>query len=106
MLDLALSPLSEFPEDGLRSLVRRVYWRSQEVRAQPSSSTQLPPVIVWLGQLVQLQRACLALCVFGGHSHREAADLLDVTPETVAEMLRAGLRELAHLSAGPAAATA
>ena len=62
--------------------------------------------MVWLGQLAQLQRACLALCVFGGLTHREAADLLDVPPSTVAELLTAGLRELGRLAAGGTATSA
>ena len=70
------------------------------------SSPHLPPVMVWLGQLAHLQRACLALCVFGGLTHREAADLLDVPPSTVAELLTAGLRELGQLAAGGAATSA
>ena len=68
--------------------------------------SHLPPVMTWLAQLAQLQRACLALCVFGGHTHREAADLLDVAPTTVAELLTAGLHELGNLAAaGPTTAT-
>lgn len=106
MLDLALSPLGESSEDAHRSLVRRVYWRSQEVQVQSSGTPHLPPVMVWLGQLVHLQRACLALCVFGGQTHREAADLLDVPPDTVAELLRAGLREFGLLAAGSTATPA
>ena len=73
---------------------------------EPSGRPSLPPVMVWLGQLAQLQRACLALCVFGGLTHREAADLLGVPPSTVAELLTAGLRELGHLAAGGAATSA
>ncbi len=106
MVDLALSTDGESHEDTLRFLARRVYRHSQEVPVEPSGSPHLPPVMVWLGQLAQLQRACLALCVFGGHTHREAADLLGVPPSTVAELLTAGLRELGHLAAGGAATSA
>jgi DNA-directed RNA polymerase specialized sigma24 family protein len=62
--------------------------------------------MVWLGQLVELQRACLALCVFGGFTHREAAELIGVPPNTVAELLTAGLRELEHLAADGTTASA
>jgi hypothetical protein len=100
MVDLALSTDGESHEDTLDFLSRRVYLHSQDVSVAPSSSPHLPPVMGWLGQLAHLQRACLALCVFGGLTHREAADLLDVPPSTVAELLTAGLRELRHLAAG------
>lgn len=100
MIDLALSTRTESPEDALRPLAAHVYRRCQEVSGEPFGRSQLPPVMAWLGNLAQLQRACLALCVFGGHTHREAADLLGVPAETVAEMLTTGLRELGHLAAG------
>ena len=102
MVDLARMPVGEWPEDLRRYLAGRVYWRSTEVSCHPSDLSQLPPVMTWLAQLAQLQRACLALCVFGGLTHREAADLLDVAPTTVAELLSAGLHELKNLAAdGP-----
>ena len=66
-------------------------------------AAMLPPVMVWVSQLARLQRASLALCVYGGLTHREAAALLDVPPSTVADLLTAGLRELGRLSAGAAA---
>jgi len=106
MVDLALSTDAEPDEETLRVLARRVYRHSQEVPMAPSGMPHLPPVMGWLGQLAQLQRACLALCVFGGHTRREAADLLDVSPSTVAELLTAGLRELGHLAGGGAATSA
>ena len=106
MVDLARSTDAESHEDTLRFLARRVYRHSQEVSVEPSGNANLPPLMVWLGQLAELQRACLALCVFGGHTHREAADLLGVPPSTVAELLTAGLRELGHLAAGGAATSA
>jgi DNA-directed RNA polymerase specialized sigma24 family protein len=105
MVDLARSTDAESHEDILRFLARRVYRYSQEVPVA-RSGRNLPPLMVWLGQLAQLQRACLALCVFGGHTHREAADLLGVAPSTVAELLTTGLRELGHLAAGGAATSA
>ena len=106
MVDLALAPGSESAEDPLHFLARRVYRHSQEGPLETSDSSPLPPVMVWLSQLAQLQRACLALCVFGGLTHREAADLLGVPPSTVAELLTAGLRELGHLAAGGTATSA
>ena len=62
--------------------------------------------MVWLGQLAELQRACLALCLFGGHNYREAAGLLGLPPMTVADLLTSGLREVKRLAAGVTAANA
>ncbi len=104
MVDLAGRGVGDWPEDVPRYLSGRVYWRSREVAVEPSDMSRLPPVMGWLAQLAQLQRACLALCVFGGHTHREAAHLLGVPPDTVAELLRSGLRELGHLAAATASA--
>lgn len=98
MVDLARTPPRDWPEDVPRHVAARVYWRSRDVAVEPSGLSHLPPVMTWLAQLAQLQRACLALCAFGGHTQREAADLLDVPPATVAELLTAGLRELGHLA--------
>jgi hypothetical protein len=106
MTDLAHSTESVSVEDALRSMARHVYWRSQELAGSTSRSLQLPPAMVWVGELAQLQRACLALCVLGGHSHREAAGLLGVPPLTVAELLTAGLKEVSRLAAGRAATSA
>jgi DNA-directed RNA polymerase specialized sigma24 family protein len=93
-------------EDARRSLARHVYWRSQEVVVAGAPAEQLPPVMVELDQLAQLQRACLALCVFGGHTYREAAGLLGVPPATVAELLTAALREVTRSAGDGAALTA
>ena len=106
MADLAGSPGSVSPTDARRSWARHVYWRSQELAGETSTTSHLPPAMVWLGHLAPLQRACLALCVFGGHSRREAADLLGVPPTTVADLLTAGLREVARAAAGRTAASA
>jgi DNA-directed RNA polymerase specialized sigma24 family protein len=106
MADLACSVGGASPNHTHRSWARHVYWRSQELTGEASSAPPLPPVMVWLGQLAQLQRACLALCLFGGHSHREAACLLGVPPTTVADLLSAGLREVKRLAADGTAALA
>ena len=100
MTDFARSTESVSAKDARRSMARHVYWRSQELAGETSKRMlQLPPAMVWLGQLAQLQRACLALCIFGGHTYREAAGLLGVPPKTVAELLTAGLREVGRLTA-------
>jgi hypothetical protein len=98
MTDLARSSEGPSAEDARRCMARHVYWRSQELVGQTSRTLRLPPAMVRLGELAQLQRASLALCIFGGHTHREAADLLGVTPMTVAELLTAGLKEVGRLA--------
>ena len=85
MTDLARSAGSASTNDAHRSWARHVYWRSQELAGETTRTSLLvPPAMVWLGQLAELQRACLALCLFGGHNYREAAGLLGVPPRTVA----------------------
>ena len=105
MRDLAGSPEVVPAEEGLRAMARQVYLRTQELSGETPRTLHLPPAMVWLGDLAQLQRGCLALCVFGGHTHREAARLLGVPPTTVAELLTMGLRELGRLRSGGAAAS-
>jgi enoyl-CoA hydratase/carnithine racemase len=99
MTDLVCSSRGVSTEEARRCLARRVYRRAQELAGETSGVVQLPPVMVWLSQLARLQRESLALCVFGGLTHREAADLLDVPPGTVADLLTAGLRELGRIAA-------
>ena len=99
MADLARSIRGVSTEEARRCLVRHVYRHTQELVGHTPSTTQLPPVIVWVSQLARLQRASLGLCYFGGLTHREAAALLGVPPGTVADLLNAGLRELGRLAA-------
>jgi hypothetical protein len=98
MTDLARSTERVSVDNARRLMARYVYRRTQDLAGRTPTTLDLPPVMVWLGQLAHLQRASLALCVFGGHTHREAAGLLGVPPATVAELLTAGLRELGRLA--------
>jgi DNA-directed RNA polymerase specialized sigma24 family protein len=106
MADLARSIPDVSTEEARRSLVRQVYRHAQEPVFETSGAVLLPPVMAWVSRLARLQRASLALCVFGGLTHREAAALLDVPPSTVADLLTAGLRELGRLTAGATATCA
>ena len=99
MADLAQSAVLESARDARRSMARHVYRRSQELSADTSRTLRMPPAMVWINQLGQLQRACLALCLFGGHTHREAAALLGVAPTTAAALLTSGLTELGRTAA-------
>ena len=72
MADLARSIRGVSTEEARRCLVRHVYRHTQESAGETSGAGLLPPVMVWVSQLARLQRASLALCVFGGLTHREA----------------------------------
>jgi hypothetical protein len=97
MADLAPSIRDVSAEEARRSLVRHVYRHAQEPVDETSGAMLLPPVMVWVSQLARVQRASLALCLFGRLTYRETAALLDVPPGTVADLLTAGLRELGRL---------
>ena len=99
MSDLARSNGRLTADEAHRSWARHVYRRCQELVGETSRTADLPSAMVWLGHLAQLQRSCLALCLFGGHTRREAAALLGVSPTTVADMLTSGLREVGRLAA-------
>ena len=86
-------------ERAWSSLARHVYRHAEALDVRRPVAAQLPPVMVWVSRMARLQRASLALCVYGRLTHREAAALLDVPPATVAELLTAGLRELRSLAA-------
>ena len=100
MTDLARSSVGASAGDDRRSLARHLYWRSEELASETTRTLQLPPAMVWIGQLAQLQRTCLALCLFGGHTHREAAALVGLPPLAVASLLTSGLKELGQLAGG------
>jgi DNA-directed RNA polymerase specialized sigma24 family protein len=106
MSDLARSTGSVATNDARRSWARHVYLRSQELAGEMSSTPPSPPAMVWFGRLTPPQRACLALCLFGGHTSVEAAGLLGVPPTTVAGLLTAGLREVERSAATGTAAHA
>jgi Sigma-70, region 4 len=98
IVDLACSP-PVAAAGTRRALARRVYWRCEQIAGGATSVVHQPASMATLRQLAQLQRTCLALCVFGGHTYREAANLLGVPPLTVARSLTSGLKELGHLPA-------
>lgn len=91
MNDLACAADCCTAGDSHRSWAHHVYLRSQELLAEASSTPEPSPAPQWLGHLAQVQRACLALCLFGGHTYREVASLLDLQPMAVADLLNAGL---------------
>lgn len=107
MTDLGVMDAPDASGDGAahRSWTRNVYARSQELAAtsaEPVGAEPLSASTAWF-PLPRLQRACVALCLFGGHTYREVAQLLDVSPMAVAELLTCGLRD-AGTWPGPASA--
>ena len=105
MADVARDAPDE-PEELRRRLVCQVYRRAQQAAERTPGAARLPRAMVWLSTLARLQRASLALCVYGGLTHRETAALLDVPPATVADLLTTGLREIGRLAATDAASCA
>lgn len=102
MADFALSDLSTSPDDARRSLARHVYWRSGEHIGEA-----LPLPMARVARLAQLQRACLALCMFGSHTYTQASALLEIPPLQGAALLRSALQELGRpTTATPAMAVA
>lgn len=99
MTDLTHATDTVSDQEVRRSLARQVYRHSQHVVGSTPTWLGLPPAMVWLRDMAQLQRACLALCVFGGLTHREAASLLGVPPVKVAELLTQGLKDLNRAAA-------
>jgi hypothetical protein len=106
MSDFARSTEDVAPGEARRSLARLVHRHAQDLEGTPSTTAQLPRIMTWVSGLARLQRESLALCAYGGLTHREAAALLGVQPGTVADLLSSALRELARLTAAPVAARA
>jgi DNA-directed RNA polymerase specialized sigma24 family protein len=95
--------------EARRRMAQTIYRHTQEpagAASESSGADRLPPAMVWLSRLARLQRESLALCVYGGLTHREVATLLDVPPDTVAELITAGLRELRRVADEGAASCA
>ena len=98
MADLARSTDVVPAAEARRLLAESVYRHAPQTVGVQARESLLPMPMVWLNRLALLQRASLAMCVFGGLTHREAAAVLDVAPATVAELIIAGLRELSCLA--------
>ena len=83
-----------------RRVARRVHARAEELGPVAlDASAGLPEPMLWVSRMARLQRASVALCVYGGLTHREAAVVLEVPPPEVAGLLTSGLRELERLAA-------
>jgi ANTAR domain-containing protein len=86
-------------DEALRSAARCIYRRADAEVPDDSIrwSMTATPVMTRLGEVALSQRRTLALCVFGGHTYREAAATLDTPPGTVARLLISGLLELTRM---------
>lgn len=97
-----------------RELARLTYWRC--IRGRGPGTANDPPAATTVGlepgsaslateslrTLPVQERAAIALCLYGEHTYQEAADLLALPSETVAELLSLGLHRLApHLRGVP-----
>lgn len=91
------------PQDGLRRLARLIYlqWCADVgPKSVPAASAPQPgalagpTLLLGLKAMPHEQRAAVALCMFGGHSYRQAAEVLVLPAEAVAELLRDALYEL------------
>lgn len=88
--------------DQRRALSRDIYQRCLRQPVQPSTvagryaaDDDVEELIRQLRELSPSQRDPVLLCSLGGHTYRDAADLLRTSAENVASRLRSGLRALA-----------
>lgn len=98
----ACNPPHLAPAVGRWELARYIYVLSRRLRddapALHSSSTHGRHSLIRgdteqaaLASLSSRQRSAIALGLFGEHDYREIADLMELTPEECAELLRSGL---------------
>ncbi|MGH3360807.1 MAG: hypothetical protein ACRDO7_18530 [Nocardioidaceae bacterium] len=96
----AAADLREGP-DARRRLARHVYLEGSRLGgsstpARPAAPGEaadrgsLPPAVLWLMRLSTQQRALIALCLFGGHTYREAAALMNIEADEAMTLLRDG----------------
>lgn len=64
-------------------------------RAAAADRVPLPEAMSWLRAVSARQREAIALCLYGGLTYRDAADVLALPASQVADLLSSGLRELA-----------
>lgn len=88
-------PRADTTPETLRRAAAHLYHRCQGDLDRPAAAAaSARPAAVRLGELPTVQRAALALCLYGGHSYQLAAARLGLPAEVVADLLRTGLREL------------
>lgn len=88
---------------ALRELSARVVgdWLEGHPEDVPTIVPAVPSPLDRLHGLPPDERAALALCRFGGHTYREAADVLGQPHGTVADLLTSSLRGLAAAPPAP-----
>lgn len=90
------------PELLRRPLSGAVYRQCEQADATVGETRpdHLSALLTWLADLTAHQRAVLVLCTYGGHSYREAAEVLDLSPTEAAGLLTSGLRRLRERASG------
>lgn len=104
--ELVLTAIAEHRADGscrsdLRILAGAIFldWASRETVDLAAESSG-DGIVGDLRGLPHEQLAAIALCRYGGHSYRQAADLLGLPAAELAQILCAALRNLARPDAG------
>ena len=86
------------PEPTLRRAARYVHRHCVTLEPNTVDPAVATPAMARLGEVARLQRSALALCLFGGHTYRDAAAELGIATEAVAWLLISGLRELGDIA--------
>ncbi|KQX72378.1 RNA polymerase sigma factor [Aeromicrobium sp. Root472D3] len=87
---------TSLPDDDLGRLSGTVVraWLDGHPEQLETIVPAAPTPLSRLHELPVHQRASLALCRFGGHTYRQAADLLELPAASVADLLTTSLRAL------------
>lgn len=107
LVDAAFDSRNESDDEIRRALSCRLYLTCARLRlsrqARPGTAPheaedeapETLPVRVESTALTDRQRAVLALCWFGDHTYRDAADAMSLSVPDVLDLMRSGLRGLA-----------
>lgn len=94
MVDFARWDIGTPTSDVRRVLSRHVHRRCADLASETSVPAGLPPLMGRIARLARLQRAAVALCVFGGHTYRDASEVLGLAPVVVAQLLTSSMGDL------------
>ena len=93
---VVLAVRTSLPDDGLDRLSGTVVraWLDGHPEQLETITPAVPTPLSRLHEMPAHQRASLALCRFGGHTYRQAADVLELPADQVADLLTTSLRAL------------
>ncbi|WP_152364949.1 hypothetical protein [Microlunatus speluncae] len=77
-----------------RELCRAVFHQAAAFRSRTRPDPELPAPVRRLRNVPALNRLAVLLCVFGGHTLRQLADLLELPELDAAHLLRDGLQRI------------